>query len=355
MAPVTYKDAGVDITRGDEFADGIYELMRRTFDARVVENPGGYAALFSLDFQNRLLKRNYRRPILVSSTDGVGTKLKVAFMTGRHNTVGIDLVAMCVNDILVTGAEPLFLLDYLATSKIEKGTLLDVVRGISEGCRIAGCSLVGGETAEMPGFYALGEYDMAGFAVGVVEKRKLITGKKIRPGDSVIGVLASGLHSNGYSLVRKLIFEQEKMKPGDSLSSFGINRTVGEELLEPTRIYVKPVLSVLRHYKRKRPVRGIAHITGGGLVENIPRILPEGCAVELKSSSWPRPRIFDLIQQLGQLPMDEMYRTFNMGIGLVLIVAPYFEQSILHQLEKEGERALVAGRVVKGDRQVRIT
>jgi phosphoribosylformylglycinamidine cyclo-ligase len=191
--------------------------------------------------------------------------------------------------------------------------------------------------------------------VGVVEKRKLITGKKIRPGDSVIGVLASGLHSNGYSLVRKLIFEQEKMKPGDSLSSFGINRTVGEELLEPTRIYVKPVLSVLRHYKRKRPVRGIAHITGGGLVENIPRILPEGCAVELKSSSWPRPRIFDLIQQLGQLPMDEMYRTFNMGIGLVLIVAPYFEQSILHQLEKEGERALVAGRVVKGDRQVRIT
>ena len=316
MAPVGYKDAGVDIAKGAEFADSIYELMQRTFTERVIEDRGGYAGLFLLDYSRKLLRRNYRNPVLVASTDGVGTKLKLAFMTGRHDTVGIDLVAMGVNDILVVGAEPLLFLDYLATSKLEPDVLVQAVKGIAEGCRQADCALLGGETAEMPGFYAPGEYDMAGFAVGVVERRKLVNGKKIRPGDTVIGLPSSGLHSNGYSLVRKLLFEQEKMKPDDSLSRFGINRTVGEELLEPTRIYVRSVRSVLRDYKVKQVVRGMAHITGGGLIEKVPRILPPGCAVEIQADRWQRPRIFDVLQKLAGLPDDEMYTTFNMESAL---------------------------------------
>ena len=354
MSPVTYKDAGVDIQKGADFVDAIYALMKRTFDARVVELRDGFAGLFSMDFDNRLWRRNYKKPVLVSSTDGVGTKLKLAFMSGRHDTVGIDLVAMCVNDILAIGAEPLFFLDYLATGKLDKDTMVQVVKGVSDGCRLADCALIGGETAEMPGFYAPGEYDMAGFVVGVVERRKMITGAKIEVGDGVIGLRSSGLHSNGYSLARKLFFEQEKMKPEDGLSRFGIDGTVAEALLEPTRIYVRCVRDVLYGYKVKQTVRGLAHITGGGLPDNVERILPPRCAVEIRTNRWERPKIFDAIQQLGELPDEEMYRTFNMGIGFVLIVSPYYEESVMRKLRKRGEDPVLIGRVVKGNRQVRL-
>jgi len=354
MPPVTYKDAGVDIARGDRFAEGIRDLMQRTFSDRVVANPGGFGALFSLDYDERLFRHNYGHPLLVSSTDGVGTKLKVAFMTGRHDTVGIDLVAMCVNDVLALGAEPLFFLDYLATGKLEPEVLRQVVAGVAAGCREAGCALLGGETAEMPGFYKKGEYDAAGFAVGVVEKHRVLTGARTEPGDLVVGLASSGLHSNGYSLARRVVFREAGMKVGDSLARHGIDRSVGEELLTPTRIYVRAVRAVLRHYRIKRVVRGIAHVTGGGLVGNLPRVLPEGCAAELDPSAWPRPPIFDLIQKLGDVPPEEMYRTFNMGIGLVLVVAQYYAASVVEQLRRAGERATVIGRVVEGDRHVHI-
>jgi phosphoribosylformylglycinamidine cyclo-ligase len=353
MAALTYKDAGVDIEKGAQFAEGIYALMQRTFSERVVANPNGFGALFSLDWDEKLFRNNYAHPLLVSSTDGVGTKLKVAFETGRHDTVGIDLVAMCVNDILVQGAEPLFFLDYLATGCLEVEMLHQVVAGIAAGCRTAGCSLLGGETAEMPGFYQKGEYDMAGFAVGVVDKRRLITGEGIAPGDALIGLPSSGLHSNGYSLARRLLFEEAGLRCRDSLAAFGIDRTVGEELLTPTRIYVRPVRSVLRHYRVKRVVGGIVHITGGGLAENIPRVLPGGCAVELDAGAWRRPPIFDALQQIGSVPDEEMHRTFNMGIGLVLVTAPYYAESVMAQLRREGEDPVCMGAVVEGSGDVR--
>ncbi len=354
MCAVSYKDAGVDIEQGDRFAEGIYPLMVRTFSDRVIANPGGFGALFSLDYNARLFRQNYRHPVLVSSTDGVGTKLKVAFATGRHDTVGIDLVAMCVNDILVQGAEPLFFLDYLATGRLEPEALHSVVAGVAEGCRLAGCSLLGGETAEMPGFYAEGEYDMAGFAVGVVEKARLIDGASTEPGHLVIGLPSSGLHSNGYSLARRLFFEEAGLRVDDSLERFGIGRTLGEELLTPTRIYVRSVRAALHHYRVKKVITGIAHITGGGLLENVPRVLPQGCGVKLDAASWRRPPVFDALQQLGGLPDDEMYRTFNMGIGMVLLVSPYYAASVMRVLAREGEEPVVIGRVVEGEREVGI-
>lgn len=354
MAATTYKQAGVDIEKAADFAEGIYSLMRKTFDERVVELKGGFGGLFSLDYDETLFSRNYRHPILIASTDGVGTKLKVAFMADRHDTVGIDLVAMCVNDILVQGAEPLFFLDYMACGALEPEAMHRIVRGISVGCRRADCTLLGGETAEMPGFYGDGEYELAGFAVGVVEKHKLVTGKKIEPGDAVIGLASDGLHSNGFSLVRKILFEQVGLEVNDSLEQFGIDRTVADELLRPTRIYVRPVTHVLHHYKVKQILRGIAHVTGGGLVENVPRVLPPGCAARLNSESWETPRIFEVLQELGEVPAEEMYRVFNMGIGLVVIVPPYFVRSVLRRLRKAGEEAMVIGEVVEGDRSVTI-
>jgi phosphoribosylformylglycinamidine cyclo-ligase len=275
-------------------------------------------------------------------------------MTGRHDTVGIDLVAMSVNDVLVQGAEPLFFLDYLATGALDSEVLYHVVEGVVEGCRQAGCALLGGETAEMPGFYDDGEYDMAGFAVGVVEKKRLIRGTRIRPGQMLVGLPSSGLHSNGYSLVRKLFFDRQGMSCEDSLAPFGIDSTLGEELLTPTRIYVKPVRAVFRRYRVKRVITGIVHVTGGGLLENIPRILPRGCSVELEAGSWQRPPIFDVIQQLGGLPDEEMYRTLNMGIGLVLVVSPYYLESVMRILRKEREEPVVIGRVVEGPGDVTI-
>ena len=280
MAGFSYKDAGVDIEAKGKFTTDIYQQLRRTFGPRVIENPGGFAGLFSLNYDSKLFSKKYQHPVLVASTDGVGTKLKIAFMMDRHDTIGIDLVAMCVNDILVLGAEPVFFLDYMASSRMIPAKMKEVLHGIANGCCEAECALLGGETPEMPGFYHEGEYDLAGFAVGIVERKKIINGKDISAGDVVIGLKSSGLHSNGFSLVRKVLFEKAKLDVNSKIKT--INGTVGDELLKPTKIYVKPIRALLRHYRSKKVVKGMAHITGGGLVENIPRVLPEGCSVRIK-------------------------------------------------------------------------
>ncbi len=347
---LSYRDAGVDIDTKGQFTTHIYSKMRTTFSPRVIENPDGFGGLFAL---NSRLKK-YRQPVLVSSTDGVGTKLKIAFMMGKHDTIGIDLVAMCVNDIIVLGAEPLFLLDYLASSKIVPKVLHEVLDGIVEGCRQSGCALIGGETPEMPGFYHEGEYDIAGFVVGVVEKDKIIDGKTIKPGDVVIGLSSSGIHSNGFSLVRKVFFDKAKMKVTQKLTKYGLHTTLGEELIKPTKIYVEPILKVLSKHKTKKIIKGMAHITGGGLVENIPRILPEGCAVTLERSKWNVPKIFNIIQDIGNIDNQEMIHVFNMGIGMVLIVSKSDVKTVLSDLEKAKEPRTIIGEVIKGDRIVHI-
>ena len=352
MAGISYKDAGVDIEAKGKFTTDIYQQLRRTFGPRVIENPGGFAGLFSLNYDSKLFSKNYKHPVLVASTDGVGTKLKIAFMMDRHDTIGIDLVAMCVNDILVMGAEPVFFLDYMASSRMIPGKMKEVLHGIANGCCEADCALLGGETPEMPGFYHDGEYDLAGFAVGVVERKKIINGKGIGAGDVVIGLKSSGLHSNGFSLVRKVIFEKAKLDVNSKLKT--INGTIGDELLKPTKIYVKPIRALLRHYRSKKVVKGMAHITGGGLVENIPRVLPEGCSVRIKKGSWPVPAIFEVIQKRGKIDEGEMYNVLNMGIGMVLIVSKYYAPSIMKKLKQMKEDSFIIGKVIKGNRKVEI-
>ncbi len=333
---LTYKTAGVDITKGDKLIDIIKPFARSTFRKEVVSDIGSFGAFFKLNLSK------YKNPILVSSTDGVGTKLKVAFMMKKHSTVGIDLVAMCVNDILTSGAEPLFFLDYFATGKLSTKVAADVIRGIADGCKIAGCSLIGGETAEMPGIYSPGEYDLAGFSVGIVEKNKIIDGLNIKSDDVVVGLASNGLHSNGYSLARKLFFDIKKYKPNKFLRE--LDCTIGEELLKPTRIYVKNILNVLKTFKTK----GLAHITGGGITENLPRIIPEGLGAVVKRDSWPVHRIFDIIQTQGKISYKEMYRTFNMGIGFILVVRKTDAIKIIKELHSLGEKAFVIGHVEKG-------
>lgn len=347
---LSYRDAGVDIDTKGQFTTDIYSKMQSTFSPRVIENPDGFGGLFAL---NSRIKK-YRQPVLVSSTDGVGTKLKIAFMTGKHDTIGIDLVAMCVNDIIVLGAEPLFLLDYLASSRIVPKVLHEVLNGIVEGCRQAGCALIGGETPEMPGFYHEGEYDIAGFVVGVVEKDRLINGKTIKPGDVVIGLSSNGIHSNGFSLVRKVFFDKAKMKISQKLTRYGLSATLGEELIKPTRIYVKSILNVLGKQKTKNAIKGMAHITGGGLLENIPRVLPEGCAVNIERNRWEAPLIFKVIQELGNIQDQEMFHVFNMGVGMVLVVSRSEVKTVLSNLKSTKETGMVIGEVVKGDRGVSI-
>lgn len=347
---LTYKDAGVDIHTKGRFTKDIYSKMKTSFSPRVIENPGGFGGLFALNSRTR----KYRQPVLVSSTDGVGTKLKIAFMMNKHSTIGIDLVAMCVNDIVVLGAEPLFFLDYLASSKIVPKVLHEVLDGIVAGCRMAGCTLIGGETPEMPGFYHEGEYDIAGFVVGVAEKDRIIDGKTIKPGDAVIGLRSDGIHSNGFSLVRKVFFDKNSMKVTQKLTRYGSNTTLGEELLKPTMIYVKPILDILNKHKTKKIIKGMAHITGGGLLENIPRILPEGCAVKLERVRWDMPKIFHIIQNLGDIKDEEMLRVFNMGIGMVLIVSKLQVETVLRDLGKSGEPGIVIGEVIKGCKAVHI-
>lgn len=333
---LTYKKAGVDIDEGDRFVGIIKPLVRKTFRPEVMADIGSFGALFKLDI------RKCKEPILVSGTDGVGTKLKIAFMTGRHDTVGIDLVAMCVNDILTSGAEPLFFLDYFATGKLKPEKAAEVIKGIANGCLEAGCSLVGGETAEMPGFYERGEYDLSGFAVGVVDKKKIIDGARIKDGDALIGIPSSGLHSNGYSLARKVLFDFKKMSFKKILPQLGI--PLGEELLKPTRIYVK-AFKVLRE---KVDVRGIAHITGGGIPGNLPRIFPKGLGAVLFEGSWPEPAIFSVIRNAGNVPEEDMRRTFNMGVGLITVVSKEQGGIALAALKKKGIGAYLMGKVKKG-------
>lgn len=337
MKKLTYKKSGVDIRASGAFKSKIKALVRKSFRPEVLQDIGGFGSFF------RLNKDRYRDPVLVSSSDGVGTKLKIAFLAGKHDTVGIDAVAMNVNDILCTGAEPLFFLDYIAFSKLKENTLVDIVKGINEGCIESGCSLIGGETAQMPGMYDAGEYDIAGFCVGVVEKEKIIDGSRIRPGDVVIGLESSGLHSNGFSLARKAFSEKE------------IKR-MSKELLKPTRIYVKPVLNLLQSAVsgKRLAVNGISHITGGAFYDKISRILPKGVDVRISKDSWDVPRIFRLIQNKGAIDDREMYHTFNMGIGMVLIVDESFSQEIIRQLAADQVKARIIGEVLKGNKEVMI-
>ncbi|MDQ5880069.1 MAG: phosphoribosylformylglycinamidine cyclo-ligase [Pseudomonadota bacterium] len=331
---LSYRDAGVDIDAGDALVDRIKPFAKKTMREGVLGGIGGFGALFEVP-------KKYREPVLVSGTDGVGTKLKLAFELNRHDTVGIDLVAMSVNDILVQGAEPLFFLDYFACGKLDVDTAASVVQGIAKGCELSGCALIGGETAEMPGMYPDGEYDLAGFAVGVVEKSKIIDGSTILPGDVVIGIASSGAHSNGYSLVRKII---ERSNP-DLDAVFdevgGKPRSLADAIMAPTQLYVKPVLALLQ----AMPIKGMAHITGGGLTENVPRVLPPGAKAVLQKSAWQRPPLFDWLQREGGVAEEEMHRVFNCGIGMVLIVAQENRRHALELLLAAGEKAMEIGSI----------
>ncbi|NWG38662.1 MAG: phosphoribosylformylglycinamidine cyclo-ligase [Hydrogenophilaceae bacterium] len=333
LASISYKDAGVDIDAGDALVERIKPLAKATLRPEVLTGIGGFGAVVEI-------ARKYKEPVLISGTDGVGTKLKLAFQLNKHDTVGIDLVAMSVNDILVQGAEPLFFLDYFATGKLELNTAEAVIRGIAEGCKQAGCALIGGETAEMPSMYPDGEYDLAGFAVGVAEKSRLIDGATIQPGDTVLGLASSGCHSNGYSLVRKLV----EISGVDLKADFH-GRPFGEVLMAPTRIYVKPMLSLMETL----PVKGMAHITGGGLTGNIPRVLPDTCAVELSRSNWNWGPLFDWLQTTAHIDPAEMYRTFNCGIGMVVIVAADHAETATAHLQSAGETVYRLGKVIAHD------
>jgi len=328
---LTYADAGVDIDKANEFVSTIKEIARQTHRSGVMSEIGGFGGLFSLN------TANIDRPVLVSSTDGVGTKLKIAFATGIHDTVGIDLVAMCVNDIIVQGARPLFFLDYLAMGHLDTVVATDIIRGIGEGCRIAQCALIGGETAEMPGMYRENEYDLAGFVVGVVDNSKIPDGSEIRAGCKLIGIASSGLHSNGFSLVRKICFDVLKLKVDDYVPDLG--KALGEELLTPTRIYTEAVQRLVKDL----PIPGLAHITGGGIVENVLRIIPQGFSIVLERGSWEIPPIFHFLQQAGNVDENEMMRTFNNGIGMVLIVPETHAQDVLDRLGGMDESAFVIG------------
>jgi phosphoribosylformylglycinamidine cyclo-ligase len=347
-AKLDYRAAGLDLDVYEKSIEAIAPLAKRTHSTRVIDGFGGFASLFSLDFNTRLFARNYKNPVLVSCTDGVGTKLKVAGLMNRHDTVGIDLVAMSVNDCLCTGGEPLLFLDYLAMPKDDPELTRQLIKGVSDGCIEAECSLVGGETAILPDFYAPGDYDMAGFCVGVVERDHIIDGRHVRVGDKVIGLASSGLHSNGYSLARKIVFERAGLKVSDHVEELGT--TVGEALLTPTRIYVRAVRSVLANYPVKhRVVRSLAHVTGEGLEGNVPRVLPPGRRVAIDKASWPRPPIFGWLQRLGDVDEAEMFRVFNMGVGFVMIVSDYYANSIIRQLGEEGTPAYVIGEVRDGE------
>ncbi len=337
MRKLTYKKAGVDIQRASIFKGKIKGLVRKSFSGGVLKDIGGFGSFF------RLPKEKYKEPVLVSSSDGVGTKLKIAILVNKHDTVGIDAVAMNVNDILCVGAESLFFLDYIASGKLKPDVLFEVVKGINNGCIQAGCSLIGGETAELPGMYKEGDYDIAGFCVGVVERKNIIDGSKIKPGDVVIGLASSGIHSNGYSLVRKVLSQGELKR-------------MSSELLKPTRIYVKPVLSLLRtlNTEHRTSIKGIAHITGGAFYDKIARILPKNVNVCIAKNSWPVPKIFRLIQRKGNIEDKEMYHTFNMGIGMVLIVTPKSAKAIISKLAKFQLKSWVIGKVVKGNKKVEI-
>lgn len=352
MEPITYKSAGVDIAAKTSTIGRLKELTRSTFTPGVMSDIGLFGGMFS----TQEFSKTMTHPVLVSSVDGVGTKLKIAFQLNKHNTVGIDIVSHCVDDILVQGARPLFFMDYIATGKLEPQVIVDIVEGLSTGCRNGGCALIGGETAEMPGFYPEGEYDLAGFIVGVVDKEKVIDGKTITPGDVCLGLASSGLHTNGYSLARKILFDHDGYTVNSMVESLG--RSAGEELLEPHRCYAKPVLSVLDKYPQEPGqapiIKGMAHLTGGGFYDNIPRILPDNVDVQIQSGTWPVLPIFELLQKDGQVPFEEMHHVFNMGIGLVVIVSPENADNVASDLTEAGEKVYRIGQVVSGAKKATV-
>ena len=337
MDKMTYKDSGVDIDAGNESVQLIKDVVRSTYREEVLGDLGGFGGLFAL--------KKYDEPILISGTDGVGTKLKIAFLLNKHDTIGQDAVAMCVNDILVQGAEPLFFLDYLAVGKLNPAQVAEIVGGVARACKASGCALIGGETAEMSGFYQNGEYDIAGFAVGVVEKKSLITSSRVKIGDVLIALPSSGLHSNGFSLVRKIVFERMKFKGDEFISE--LNKTVGEELLTPTRLYPSTCLPLIKKFNEK--IHGMVHITGGGFYDNIPRALPKNFGVEIDSTAWTIPNIFKLIKSWGNVDWREMFRTFNCGVGMVIIIDKNFVDEVTAYLDAAGEKFYKIGRVVEGD------
>ena len=339
---LTYKDSGVDIDAGNYSVKLIKDSVKATYRPEVLGDLGGFGGLFALN------SGKYKEPVLVSGTDGVGTKLRLAFMLDKHDTIGQDAVAMCVNDILVQGAEPLFFLDYLAVGKLDPEQVASVVKGVANACKESGCALIGGETAEMSGFYPVGEYDIAGFAVGVVEKSKVITSERVKEGDVLLGLPSSGVHSNGYSLVRKICFEHKGFKGDEYIDELG--KTIGEELLTPTRLYPKTCMPLIEKFV----FHGMVHITGGGFYDNIPRALPEDMAVEIDSSVWQMPTIFRLLQQWGNVDWHEMYRTFNMGIGMVIMASREEADKIKAHLEAEHETVYEIGCVVRGNHDVTI-
>jgi phosphoribosylformylglycinamidine cyclo-ligase len=338
----SYRDAGVDIDAANRAKDRIKQLARSTFTPQVMTEIGSFGGMFLADFGTM------REPVLVSSADGVGTKLRVAFMTGIHNTVGYDLVCHCVNDILVQGARPLFFMDYIAAGKLVPDTIASIVEGLAGGCKEAGCALIGGETAEMPGFYSDGEYDVAGFIVGVVDREKTIDGSRIEVGDVLIGLPSVGLHTNGYSLARKLLFEVAGYAPDIKIEAIGCSAS--QELLKPHRSY----LGALDGLLDSGEIKGLAHITGGGLLENLPRILPDRAAAEIRAGSWPALPVFDLLADIGRVPDEEMYRTFNMGIGMVIVASPASASRVREHLDARGEAHYDIGRIVEGPKSVSI-
>lgn len=336
-----YKQAGVDIAAGNEAVERMKKHVKKTFRPEVLTDIGGFGALFGLN------KDKYEEPVLVSGTDGVGTKLKIAFAMDKHDTIGIDAVAMCVNDIVVQGAEPLFFLDYLACAKVEPEKIEAIIKGISDGCLQSGCALIGGETAEMPGMYQGDEYDIAGFTVGIVDKKKIIDGKSIQPGDVVLGLASSGIHSNGFSLVRRLLLDQAGYSLNDTLSELE-GKKLGDVVIEPTRIYVKSVLELINRVT----VKGMAHITGGGFIENIPRVLPECVNVDIEMGSWPIQPIFKLMQAKGSISDRDMFTTFNMGVGMVVVVGADQAEEALRAAKELGEDAYIIGKVTSGSKIV---
>jgi len=337
---LSYKDAGVDIEKSNSLKNDIKKIVKTTFTKNVLTNIGGFGGLYALN------KNKYTNPVLVSSADGVGTKLKIACMMGKHDTVGIDLICHCANDIVVQGAQSLFFLDYIGTGALEPSEYKDIISGLAKGCKKVGCALIGGETAQMPGMYNIGEYDLVGTMVGIVEKSKIVDGKKIRPGDVVIGLESTGLHTNGYSLARKVFFDKKKYKVSTHISE--LNTTLGEALLAPHKDYSQNILKLLKKYT----IKGIAHITGGGFIDNIPRILPKNVDVHIQKGSWPVLPIFSMLQREGNIRETEMYKTFNMGIGMVLIVDRDVCDKVMGTLKRTGEKAYIIGEVKKGKRTV---
>ncbi|MDY6790481.1 MAG: phosphoribosylformylglycinamidine cyclo-ligase [Thermodesulfobacteriota bacterium] len=331
--PLTYADAGVDIKKANKLVGIIKEIAKQTPRSRVIGEIGGFGGLFALNTSE------YKNPVLVSSTDGVGTKLKIAFSMNRHNTIGIDLVAMCVNDIAVQGAKPLFFLDYLSMGKLDNALAEEIITGIGEGCRQAGCALIGGETAEMPGFYRENEYDLAGFTVGIADNSKILDGSETRVGDKLIGIASSGLHSNGYSLVRKICFDILKLDHSTHIAELG--KTIGEEILTPTKIYSQTIQSIIKDL----PVHGIAHITGGGIEDNILRIIPQACEVVIRRGSWDIPPVFQFLQEAGKISDTEMMRTFNNGLGLIAVVPEQAANEVLERLLAMDEKAFLIGNI----------